>query len=65
MTTGPVCTLLALLGVLRLSWRRHVGADMENSLVSWRPAVWVHPAAHSEPPHQWLAHHAILSLRAR
>ena len=65
MALRPVCTLLALLGVLRLSWRRHVGADMEDGLVSWRPAVRVHPAAHSQPPHQRLAHHAVLSLRAK
>ena len=65
MAIGPVCTLLALLGMLHPSWRRHVRADVENNLVSWRPAVRVQPAAYSQPPHQRLAHHAILSLRAK
>ena len=66
MAAGPVCTFIVLPRVLCLpSWRRHVGADMENGLVSWRPAVWVHPAAHSQPPHQRLAHHAVPSLHAK
>lgn len=65
MAAGPVCTLLRLLGPVCLSWRRHIRADMEDGLVSWRPTVRVHPAAHRQPPHQRLAHHAILSLRAK
>ena len=65
MAAGPVCTLLRLLGPVRLSWRCHVGANMEDGLVSWRPAVRVHPAAYGQPPHQRLTHHAILSLRAK
>lgn len=31
--------------------------------MSWRPAVRVQPTAHRHPPHQWLAHEAILVLQ--
>lgn len=65
MAVGPVCTLLALVRAIGLPGGRHVRVDVENGLVSRRPAVRVHTAAHSQPPHQRLAHHAIPSLRAK